>query len=223
MLDAAVRKRLLDRYPLFVGVFDAELDALLAPAIFMKAPAGAMMFDEDEDCRGFPLLLSGVARVFKAAPSGRELHLYDVVPGDACILTSSCLLGRSAYRARGLARTELEVVMLPPDAFRRLFSKLEGFRDLVFSAFSERMDELLELVSAVAFQKLDQRLAAALVARKNPIQTTHQALADELGSLREIISRLLKTFADQGWVKLGREQIEVLDAPALRKLVSGAL
>ena len=108
--------------------------------------------------------------------------------------------------------------MLPPDAFHRLFSAVEGFRGHVFSRFSERMSELLELVSAVAFQKLDQRLAAALVAKRSPIQTTHQALADELGSLREIISRLLKNFAEQGWVRLGREQIEVLDVSALRRL-----
>jgi CRP/FNR family transcriptional regulator len=223
MLDAAVRKRVLDRYPMLAALSETGLDRLLAPARYMKAPAGSMMFDENEVCRGFPLLLSGVARVVKAAPSGRELHLYDVGPGDTCILTSSCLLGKANYRARGLARTELELVMLPPDAFHRLFSEVEGFRDHVFSRFSERMTELLELVSAIAFQKLDRRLAAALVAKKNPIQTTHQALADELGSLREIISRLLKTFAEQGWVRLGREQIEVLDATALRKLVSSAL
>jgi CRP/FNR family transcriptional regulator len=101
-------------------------------------------------------------------------------------LTSSCLLGNSNYHARGLAETELEVVMLPPGTFRLLFDRLEGFRNHVFSKFSERMTEMLELVSAVAFQKLDQRLAAALVAKPSPVRTTHQALADELGSLREI-------------------------------------
>ena len=80
------------------------------------------------------------------------------------------------------------------------------------------MADLLQLISAVTFQKLDQRLAASLAARPSPIRTTHQALADELGSLREIVSRLLKNFESQGWVRLGREQIEVLDAAALRQL-----
>ena len=78
----------------------------------------------------------------------------------------------------------------------------------------------MQLVSAVAFQKLDQRLAALLIAKPNPIHITHQALADELGSVREIVSRLLKSFADQGWVRLGREQIEIVDADSLRKFCS---
>ena len=99
-----------------------------------------------------------------------------------------------------------------------MLSQYEPFRDYIFSLFSERLTDLMQLVSAVAFQKLDQRLAALLIGKPNPMHITHQALADELGSVREIVSRLLKNFADQGWVRLGREQIEVVDASALRKL-----
>jgi CRP/FNR family transcriptional regulator len=76
----------------------------------------------------------------------------------------------------------------------------------------------MQLVSAVAFQKLDQRLAALLIGKAAPIRITHQALADELGSVREMISRLLKNFSEQGWIKLGREQIEIIDPSALKKL-----
>ena len=83
-------------------------------------------------------------------------------------------------------------MILSPAAFRTLFYGLEDFRDHVFSRYSERLTELLQLVSAVAFQRLDQRRAAILIAKRKPIRTTHQALADELGSLREIVSRLLK-------------------------------
>ena len=93
----------------------------------------------------------------------------------------------------------------------------ESFRNYVFLLFSDRLTDLMQLVSAVAFQKLDQRLAKLIINKPNPIHTTHQALADELGSAREIISRLLKGFAEQGWVKLGRELIEITDAGSLRK------
>ncbi len=177
------------------------------------------MFDEHEPCRGFALMLAGSVRVIKASPSGRELHLYQVLPGDSCILTTGCLLDNSTYRARCVVQEDVELVVLSPQAFRQMFSSLEPFRDHILKGFSHRLTEMMELVSAVAFQKLDQRLAAALVAKSTPIRTTHQALADELGSLREIVSRLLKSFADQGWVKLGREQIEILDAGALRRFV----
>lgn len=115
---------------------------------------------------------------------------------------------------------DLEVVVLPPGTFRELFSRLDSFREHVFSRFSERLSDMLQLVSAVTFQKLDQRLASALVDKTNPILATHQALADELGSVRELVSRLLKNFADQGWVRLGRGQIEVVDAAALCRLAA---
>jgi CRP/FNR family transcriptional regulator len=220
MIDAAIRELVLRSYPMLCELPAPTLDELLVNATYMKVPAGTLMFDESQPCMGFPLLLSGSARVIKASPHGRELHLYYVEPGEACILTSSCLLGKSHYQARGLVQEDLELVMLPPATFRLLFSSLETFRDHVFSRFAERLSDLLQLVSAVTFQKLDQRLAAALAVKASPIRTTHQALADELGSLREIVSRLLKSFSDQGWVRLGREQIEVIDATALRRLAA---
>jgi CRP/FNR family transcriptional regulator len=223
MLDANLRARLLQRYPILGSLPASELESLLASATPVRAPAGAILFDEGEACRGFGLLLSGLVRIAKAAPNGRELHLYDVAPGDSCILTSGCILGRSQYSARGTARADVEMVMLTPAAFLRAFTTIEAFRDQIFARFSARMTELLELVSAVAFQRLDQRLASALVNRETPIHTTHQALADELGSLREIVSRLLKNFAEQGWVRLGREQIEIVDAAGLRRLAAGTL
>jgi CRP/FNR family transcriptional regulator len=161
-------------------------------------------------------LLAGSVRVIKAAPNGRELQLYRVGEGESCILTSSCLLGHATYRARGVAEQDVEMVVLPPASFHALMADCASFRDYIFGLFADRLTDLMELVSAVAFQKLDQRLAALLVSRSSPIHTTHQALADELGSAREMVSRLLKGFAEQGWVKLGREQIEVANAAALK-------
>lgn len=110
------------------------------------------------------------------------------------------------------------MVLLPAADFHALIEKQELFRIHVFHLFSDRLTDLMQLVSAVAFQKLDQRLATLLVNKPNPVHATHQALADELGSAREIISRLLKSFSEQGWVKLGREQIDIIDTTALKKL-----
>lgn len=218
MIDTTQKTLVLQRYPMLAGVPDRTLDDALASATYMKVPAGSTMFEENQPCMGFPLLISGSARVIKAAPNGRELHLYDVLPGEACVLTSRCLVDSARYEARGITREAVELVVLPPAAFQVLIASAGEFRDFVFKRFAERMADLLQLISAVTFQKLDQRLAASLAARPSPVHTTHQALADELGSLREIVSRLLKNFESQGWVRLGREQIEVLDAAALRRL-----
>ncbi len=215
MLSSDIRSRLLQHYPALAELQTAELDGMLANAILMPIPVGTVVFDENQPCQGFPMLLSGNIRVIKSAPNGRELQLYRVSPGESCILTSSCLLGHTRYQARGIAEQPLEMVLLPVPSFHALMSKHEAFRNYVFHLFSDRLTDLMQLVSAVAFQKLDQRLAALLVAKPSPLRTTHQALADELGSAREMVSRLLKGFAEQGWVKLAREEIEVVDKKAL--------
>ena len=220
MLNSDTQSRLLQQYPMLRGLPAADLAGLLAAARVLHLPAGTVVFDEDQPCQGFPLLLAGNIRVIKAAPNGRELQLYRVTPGESCILTSGCLLGNTRYHARGIAEKTLEMVLLPATAFHGLLEKQEAFRSYVFHLFSERLTDLMQLVSAVAFQKLDQRLANLLTSKPSPIHATHQALADELGSAREIVSRLLKGFAEQGWVKLGREQIEVTDATALKKFAA---
>lgn len=217
MLDPDAQTALLLNYPMLHGLQESLLNELFASASLLHLPAGTVLFDENQPCQGFPLLLSGSIRVIKAAANGRELQLYRVCPGESCILTSSCLLGHARYHARGVVEQEVTLVVLPAPAFKKLIALHEPFRDYVFSLFSERLTDLMQLVSAVAFQKLDQRLAALLVAKPSPIHITHQALADEIGSVREIVSRLLKNFAEQGWVRLGREQIEVVNNPALKE------
>ncbi len=217
MLTSDHRTRLLQLYPTLGELPAVELDALLANAMVLPLEAGTVVFDENQPCQGFPMLLSGSIRVIKASPNGRELQLYRVLPGESCILTSSCLLGHTRYQARGIVEQALEMVLLPAPAFHALLGKHASFRNYVFHLFSDRLTDLMQLISAVAFQKLDQRLASLLVVKTSPLHTTHQALADELGSAREIVSRLLKGFSEQGWVKLAREQIEVTDKNALKR------
>lgn len=217
MLSVELRSRLLQHYPTLAKLPAAELDVLLANAREVPLTAGTVVFDENQPCQGFPMLLSGSIRVIKAAPNGRELQLYRVTPGESCILTSSCLLGHTRYQARGVAEQAVEMILLPAPSFHALLAINQSFRDYVFHLFADRLTDLMQLVSAVAFQKLDQRLAALLIAKPSPLHTTHQALADELGSAREIVSRLLKGFSDQGWVKLAREQIEITDKEGLKR------
>ena len=173
------------------------------------------MFDAHTPCAGFPLILSGTVKVLQRYPNGRELPLYRVRPGESCLLSGSCLLGHSDYAASGIAETDVDALILPPAEFQSLIAGDEAFRSHVFRLFGERLATLLSLVEAIAYQKLDQRLAALLIAKGNPVHATHQALADELGSVREIVSRLLRMFEDKGWVSLGRERVEIVDSAAL--------
>lgn len=207
-------------YPALHSLPRDDLAALCAPTALLGVPAGSQMFSERQPCLGFPLLLAGTIRVVKNTTAGREMLLYRVEPGGSCIISSSCLLGHSLYSARGIAETPLSLLILPVALFEKLLAENTVFRDFVFHLFSERIAELMQLVEEIAFHRLDQRLAKLLLGKSEPIRLTHQALAEELGSVREIVSRLLKGFAAQGLVALGREQISLLDRDSLRQLAN---
>lgn len=195
----------------------AEVDA---GAMAVARAMGAGLFDEGSPCAGMLVLTEGTVRVSRASGDGRELLLYRVRPGDTCVLTLGCLLGRTSYPARGVAETDVRGVYLPASLFARLTEASPAFRDFVFGAFSARLRDVLELASAVAFDRLDRRLAAAIVARvestgRIELAATHQQLADEVGSGREPVSRILESFADEGLVDLGRARVRVRDLAGL--------
>jgi CRP/FNR family transcriptional regulator len=204
-------------YPVLKALPGPARQRIASAAVLATLPAGSVVFDERQPCAGFPLVLDGAIRVAKLSAGGRELPLYRVTPGETCIITSSCLLGNVPYNARGVAESETTLALLPQGMFVELLA-LEPFRSFIFNLFAERMADLMQLVEEVAFRKLDQRLAALLLGKGRLVHATHQQLADELGSVREMVSRLLKSFAGQGYVALGREQIEILDAAGLRRV-----
>jgi len=214
-------EKVLNLYPALSGLPADRLAALLPAQAVMHLPAGSQIFAEHQPCQGFPLLLEGSIKVIKLATSGRELMLYRVAPGGSCIISSSCLLGHTDYNARGIAETPLTLLVLPIGAFATLMVEHPPFRDFVFHLFADRIGELMQLVEEVAFARLDQRLAKLILARNETVLgVTHQQLADELGSVREIVSRLLKGFAAQGLVTMGREQLTVVDRDGLQKLAA---
>ena len=221
MTAAVNRENLLKLYPALADLSATDFAALLDPGRQMTLPAGSQIFAEHQPCQGFPLVVEVSIKVIKQAPSGRELLLYRVRPGGSCIITSSCLLGHTDYNARGIAESPLTLLAVPVPLFSRLMREHTPFRDFVFHLFAERISELMQLVEEVAFARLDQRLAKALLAREAAtLNLTHQQLADELGSVREIVSRLLKGFAAQGLVSLGREQVTITDRDGLQKMLA---
>ena len=217
---ATVKDELRALYPALAGLDDGALDSMLARSHLMSVPAGTPMFGEGSPCRQFPLLLEGSIRVAKAN-DGRELQLYRVTPGESCVLTGGCLVGGRDYPATGVIERDARLVVLPKPVFDELLAGHAPFREYVFSLFAERLTDLMALVEAVAFHRLDRRVAGALLGRGRVVALTHQQLADELGSVREIVTRVLRGFADHGWVQSNRGSIEVLDAAALRRIAEG--
>lgn len=217
----AVTARLLALYPAAAALPPALREPVLATeAQHVRVPAGTPLFSEGSPCQGFPMVLTGDVRVARGTAGGRSLELYRVGPGELCVASTSSLFGQSLMVAHGQATLDTELVVLSPAGFERWVED-PSFRRFVFGIFADRLADLMALTEAVAFQRLDQRLAGALLGHGSVVQSTHQALADELGTVREIVTRLLKRFEQSGWLRLGRERIDLLDPGALRALAAG--
>ena len=220
-MDASIQERLVALYPAITQLDPADVSAALGrEATALTVPAGTVLFDEGSPCQGFPMVLAGSVRVARGSTEGRSLEMYRVGPGELCVVSMSCLGGTAPMSAHGRTTDTTELVLLSPAGFAR-WTTHAAFRQFVFSVFSTRLADLMSLAEAVAFQRLDRRLAHALLGHGQERRSTHQALADELGTVREIITRLLKRFESAGWVRLSRERIEILQPAALRALADG--
>lgn len=204
--------------PALSGLDEATRERLRSLSRRAALPAGTRVFGEGSPCQAYLILLSGEVRVQKVAESGREIVLYRVLAGETCIVTTACLMSGVDYDAEGIAESDVTAQILPESGFRELLGRSEAFRDFVFRAYGSRISSLLMLIDEVAFGRMDRRLAACLLTRAKGtgvVTATHQDLAMELGSAREVVSRLLKEFERRGWVALSRGSVTLTDPAAL--------
>ena len=185
------------------------IEGLLECAHRQPFPAGMHLYWEGDSCSGIAFLLSGTIRVYRCSEAGREITLYEIGPGETCILNASCILGEKPYPANAVTLTEGEFVLIPADSFRRMLDLHETLRTMVFSLLSERLGDIMELVNEVAFRRMDERLMEYLVEKSGNglLLATHQKIASDLGTSREVVSRILKEFERQGKVALSRNEI----------------
>jgi CRP/FNR family transcriptional regulator len=208
-------------FPHLAEFNDAAVNELLDHAGVIHLPANATAFRHGDTCENYLLILEGRVKVLTRAENGREIVLYRLGAGDSCVLTTSCLFGHASYPAEGIAETGVAALAISAGSFHRVIQSSSHFREFVFSSFSSHLGSLIALVEEVAFGHLDIRLARHLLeydSHGKLLDTTHQQLATELGSAREVISRQLKDFETRGWLKLGRGSIELVDKKALEDL-----
>lgn len=189
------------------------LAQLLSQAGRHTFSAGTHLYWEGDSCSGIAFLLSGAIRVYKCGESGREITLYEIGPGETCILNASCILGNKSYPANAVTISSGEFILVPAHDFRRLLGNHEAMRDFVFSLLSERLGEVMELVNEVAFRRMDERLMEYLVEKSGDgvLAATHQRIASDLGTSREVVSRLLKDLEQRGKLLLARNSITLLE------------
>jgi len=190
------------------------LREFLQAAFIARIPAGKDVFYEGDRADAIALLISGLVRVYKIGETGREITLYRFGLGESCVLTANAILSQQTFPAIAVIEQDAEVVMIPADVFRDWVGRYDLWREFVFDLFSQRLSSMMVIVDEVVFRRMDRRVASLLVNQaktQNPLQITHQEIAAELGSSREVISRLIEDFASQGIVRTGRGVIEILD------------
>ena len=204
----------LQLFPFLAGEGLSELELI-------GLAAGQPLARPGEKCSRFALILSGSIRVFQIAENGREVTLFHVQAGESCILSASSILSQAPFPASAMAETEVQAIMVEAEVLRKHVAERESWRNYVFGLLASRISSVMLLLEEVAFGRLDHRLARYLLAQgdsEQVVRVTHQTIATELGSSREVISRVLKEFEKHNLIALTRGRIDIRNVEALRTL-----
>lgn len=198
-------------------------DVLVSQSSVVAVPEGTVIFGAGKSPENLLLLLEGRVRVQQLSEGGREIVLYRVEAGQSCVLTTACLLAHEDYSAEGIAETDVRAVAIPRAVFDDLVSRSIAFRTFIFTAYSRRITDLFQVIEDIAFQRVDIRLAQKLIDLERgtgQIKATHQQMAAELGTAREVVSRQLGEFQRRGWIRQSRGSIDLVDLAALERLAA---
>jgi CRP/FNR family transcriptional regulator len=201
-------------------VEDANLDRLLRSGIPVRLDAEQFVFRPGDSCESFLILLAGRIRVQLISEDGKEVTLYRIGPGGSCVLTTSCLFSSEDYPAEAIAETNIEALAFSRDVFEHTVEISPQFRRFVFDGFSQRLARVIARMEELAFTSIDYRLAMALIDlhQREQTQVTHNTLAVELGTAREVVSRHLKRMEKRGLIALARGKVTVLDPGELLRI-----
>lgn len=221
MQNAPISLEWLTLFPDLEGLEQSAKTLLAQHARIVEAPVGTIGYREGGACGAYVMRLAGQSRVFKMSASGREILLYRVTSGETCVITTTCLLGNSNYPASTIVEEPIRDVIIPAAVFNQMMIDSRIFRTFVMANYGALISDLIVLLDEVAFHTLDARLAKLLLdAGTNNIIRTHQQIADELGTAREVVSRQLKRFEQKDWISMGRGQVDIQDRAQLLKIAN---
>ena len=211
----------LERAFPFISELDASLRQEFKNACSLKSiKQGSQLADSGASCKYMMFVLAGCIKIFKLSPEGREIALFRVTPGDCCIMSAACILSGKPFSAMAVAEEEVTAVAVSGMAFTDFFSRSPVLRQYIMGMFADRFEVMAMLVEEVTFNRMDKRLAKFLVqtCQQGRLETTHEAIAFELGTAREVVSRLLNDFQKKGYVRLSRGELSIESPEALLSL-----
>ena len=185
--------------------------------------AGELIHNGDADCVGLLLVKSGRLRVFILSEDGREITLYRLLPGEICLFSASCMMPQIAFAVTVTAEAPSEVLALPPDVYKAVMAESAPLANFTNELIAARFSDVMWLIEQILWKSFDRRLAAFLLAEAKlehsaTLHLTHEAIANHMGTAREVVTRMLRYFQGEGWVKLARGTLQLTDEPSLRAL-----
>jgi CRP/FNR family transcriptional regulator len=188
-------------------------------AKIMQLPANQPICQQGMQCSQLALVIEGTARVFKIGENGREITLYRIGPGESCILTASCIMSNKPFPAFAVSEQPIQALIISTSDVVHWSNQEQAWRDYLFQLISDRLSDVISVVEEVAFRRVDRRLAGYLLQHtdetSNLMQATHQSIASDLGTSREVVSRILKDFEQQGLISITRGAITLEDRQRL--------
>lgn len=217
-----IRTAILDAFPFYRDSPGAVRESMDAAMQYHVLPAGAFFYREWDICPHFAVVISGDIRVYKTGGMGREMTLYHEQDSEPCLVNLiSVMLSRPAM-ANAVTEVETSAALFPGSLLNSWMAASEPLRHFVFESIAARVVDVMTLVEEVAFQHMDSRLAALLLKRFGTAENfsaTHEEIAAELGTAREVVSRLLREFSRRGAIRVTRGHVELRSAEVLRQLM----
>ncbi len=215
----------LNAFPELAAITEPAWREALAMARLTKFTPHTTLYKDGETCQHLILIISGTVKVEKISETGQEIALYHLLPGHICELTTSCLMSGKCYHADAITETPVSAVLIPKTAFQRALAESSEFQQYIYATVEKGMTDLVSLLETTITEPMSVRLAHYLAEQAelgNPISTTHYEIATELGTAREVISRLLKDFENRDCIKRQRGKIEIMDIEQLRQIAKQA-
>jgi CRP/FNR family transcriptional regulator, anaerobic regulatory protein len=200
----------------FPDIYEQDLiEAIEQCGRYMKVPSGESLIDIGSYIKFMPLVLEGNIKVMREDDNGDEIFLYYLRPGQACVMTLNCCMANKPSEVSAIAVTDTSLIAVPVEVMDEWLRKYRSWQNFVLNSYSNRFNELLVTIDSIAFLQLDERLLKYLeekssVSGTRELNTTHQDIAYDLNSSREVISRLLKQLEKRGMIELGRNKVKLL-------------
>jgi CRP/FNR family transcriptional regulator, anaerobic regulatory protein len=213
--------KVLEAFPFFATLSPQARSAILGRAVSKTLAHKQVLARDGGECSFLPFVLAGTLRIYKGSEAGREITLYRIERGESCILSATCILNGGSFPAIAEAEGETEVLLVPAKLLTEYVDSNPDWRRFLFGLYAKRLDEVLSLVDEVAFHHMDARLASYLLrnasGQPSSVGRTHVQIADELGTSREVVTRILRDFEADGMIATSRGSIQVLRPEVLQE------